>query len=451
MLKSTEREFKKFEKNGDLMILSHDVYLAPLMDVTIVKPTSLGKPILINPDFVRYTGDTTCRAVVKTQQIFNDLGLDVVSDQAEFIREYGRYFRSKAPAVDFLKGKVNKIALVLLDLIINGKAQTFYKSSWGVNMNSCAFTGVNDFGTPQFENVSRNCFYEVPSGVSLFQNEDDKSIYDFNMEMLKMFNLLNDVQLQSRPALLDDYLRTKRLKFLFRINKRREPVFTEYLINVGIEIPDTLCYSGSESRLSTSSHIIKDSVFDTLLSHIIYKKKLFNEMIKSQMMSTFIDIKKEGEFWYTRTGSYYRVKLEEPELVLLIEILGYDLEAKKGSVITWRIMDGIFNKIEAFYTQYENENSSVPSGPDTSKFTATKSGWVKVGSDFRAGETQYSCGQYFYRAIKVGGNFKYGHPYSLTKFVLMYIQKHFRFPIHGSRDLSIRENSGTNWSAIGIG
>ena len=116
-------------------------------------------------------------------------------------------------------------------------------------------------------------------------------------------------------------------------------------------------------------------------------------------------------------------------------------------------MEEIFKRLAIFYNEYKNEDAYVPSGPDTSKFVATKSGWVKFATRFTTDISKHSgLGTYFYYGLQIGGNFTYGRPKIILEYILMFASKHYGLPRYddGSR-VGIRFSSGTNWSAVGIG
>lgn len=148
-----------------------------------------------------------------------------------------------------------------------------------------------------------------------------------------------------------------------------------------------------------------------------------------------------------------KVSLNKEEISLFEkEIFTILKNYKNKEEIKYADMQKIFYTLGEFYSKNENENTSVPAGPDTSKFTATKSGKINIKESFKTGETQYSNGQYFAIGLQIGTNYTYGNPYILAESVLKYIEKEFNLCKYSDGKQSYIKNShGTSWGAIGIG
>ena len=118
----------------------------------------------------------------------------------------------------------------------------------------------------------------------------------------------------------------------------------------------------------------------------------------------------------------------------------------------WSELETIFEEFEQFYKEFNNRDASIPSAPDTSKFTATVSGWIRFDKYFVVSGGYYGFNRTFTYGLKIGGNFKYGNPRFMMNYILKYINHNYSLPIYGGRKKpSIWKTDGTNWSAIGVG
>ena len=87
----------------------------------------------------------------------------------------------------------------------------------------------------------------------------------------------------------------------------------------------------------------------------------------------------------------------------------------------WSELETIFEEFEQFYKEFNNRDASIPSAPDTSKFTATVSGWIRFDKDFVVSGGYYGFNRTFTYGLKIGGNFKYGNPRFMMNYILKYI------------------------------
>jgi len=129
-----------------------------------------------------------------------------------------------------------------------------------------------------------------------------------------------------------------------------------------------------------------------------------------------------------------------------------DLEAVKNKYrSSWEGLQYFIREMVEKFKYLETNTSSHPSGPDTSKFTATVSGFVReMTSPNTFGRSQYSCGTYIHKAIQLGGNVNKSEILPYLRYILPMFAESL---IWGNSDNKIRyrESLGTNFCTYGIG
>ena len=172
------------------------------------------------------------------------------------------------------------------------------------------------------------------------------------------------------------------------------------------------------------------------------------------MESKFIplgDIKKEKQIWLTEDKTIKHRTLTDEECVFFNDRILPILKKIKKRCLWWEL-EIIFKEFEQFYKEFNNRDASIPSAPDTSKFTATVSGWIRFDKDFVVNGGYYCFNRTFTYGLKIGGNFNYGNPRFLMNYILNYIKCTYGLPVYGEGEKpSIQKTDGTNWSAIGVG
>lgn len=170
---------------------------------------------------------------------------------------------------------------------------------------------------------------------------------------------------------------------------------------------------------------------------------------------TFSECKKYKRIWFKNEHADYGIsyyKPNETELEILARVHEIAKENTLGRKILWSKLERIFQVIEDEYSNFNREDASVKSAPDTSKFIANKAGWLKFDKKFSVTEGYCQFQRYFHYAIKVGGNFNYGRPFTLITYILKAIETYYGYPTYSDGKKPIfRTKDGTNWSAIGIG
>lgn len=455
MLDSLKRELKKFEKKSKVLVQGGN--LLPINNVTIVKENAKTKKILSDSDIIRYLGPETGKIPIPFHNFCKDLNIDL-SKQSEndIIKDYGEYFNTESCSCpSSFKRTREKITFSLLDLITSAGEQKFLKSPWGIYSRSKVFYGIGAFGEmliKQEDRISLNeilMFNNKPFYLELTGNK-----YEDNVTILEKLTLKLTVSYHVKDMdAFKNYMSKKHLKFLFRIVESdfMSPKLS-YDITVAVEIPKEFT-SEKEDSIITANINIAANIFHMMLSALTYKKKLFKNFGGARVTSNIKDVKNEKHVWFGESNDIRIIRLLDLEAKFLDEkIFPHFNGMHKNRRISWERLYSIMKDFETFYSEFENENISVPSGPDTSKFTATKSGWVKLDKDFNSGVTQYSCGSYFKYGLKVGGNYQFGNPFGILKYILIYISRTYGLPLYSDKSsLYIRSTSGTNWSAIGIG
>lgn len=125
---------------------------------------------------------------------------------------------------------------------------------------------------------------------------------------------------------------------------------------------------------------------------------------------------------------------------------------KRYSNLGWTGVEAFIRDISEEYSESQRETSHVPAGPDTSKFSATVSGFIRpMASPSTLGQSQYSCGSYFHKALQVGGNAKTKPElFEKLRYVLPRLSKPLGYTGSDTK-VAYKESLGTNFSTYGIG
>lgn len=455
MLESIKRELKKFEKKSKVLVQGG--HLLPINNMTIVKESAKSKNILSDSDIIRYLGPETGKIPILFQTFCKDLNIDLVKRSSfNILEEYGEYFNTESCSCPkYFRKNEEKITFDLLDLITSADEYKFSKSSWGLHHRAKVFYGIGNFGEMLIKQEDRISLNEILLFNSKpFYLEIGENKYNNNTLLLNKFKLFERLQQYvDNMEAFKTYMEEKHLNFLFRVIESdfMSPKLS-YEITVAVEIPKVFT-SDNKDGIIVNTFKIAASTFHMMLSALTYKKKLFKNFGGTRITSNIKDVKNEKRVWFGESNNVRIIRLLDLEAKFLDEkIFPHFNGMHKNRRISWERLYSIMKDFETFYSEFENENISVPAGPDTSKFTATKSGWVKLDKDFSSGMTQYSCGSYFKYGLKVGGNYQFGNPFGILKFILIYISKTYGLPLYSDKSSPcIRSTSGTNWSAIGIG
>lgn len=455
MLKSLKRELKKFEKKSKVFVLGGN--LLPINNVTIIKESAKTKKILSDSDIIRYLSSETEKITIPFHNFCKDLNI-YLSKQSEndIIKEYGDYFNTESCSCPTsFKRTGEKIVFSLLDLITSNGKYTFPKSSWTKPVSDNVLCGIDEFGQLLFQKLDNIPLYEIRfSKKTPFYLELSDDKYKDNILLLKQFGLFDKLfNYINDSEIFEKILKENNLKFLFRITDNFHLIPKDtFGIRVAVEIRKEFTYNKEADIIFNNLEISKET-FKKMVSALIYKKKLFKNFGEAKITSNIKDVKNEKHIWFGESNGVRVVELLDSEAKFLDEkIFPHFNGMYKNRRISWNRLYSIMKDFETFYSEFENESVSVPAGPDTSKFTATKSGWVKLDKDFNSGSTYYSSGRYFKYGLKVGGNYQFGNPFGILKYILLYISRTYGLPLYSDNSpLSITSTSGTNWSAIGIG
>lgn len=118
----------------------------------------------------------------------------------------------------------------------------------------------------------------------------------------------------------------------------------------------------------------------------------------------------------------------------------------------WTGVQNFLEDISYEYSNKQGETSYIPAGPDSSKFRATVSGFIRpLASPQTIGTSSYSCGSYFHRGLQIGGNAKTDQElFVLIRYILPKLSKPLGYTGSDSK-VYYKESKGTNFSTYGIG
>lgn len=464
MILSLEKEIKKFSKLKSPLV--GGTILKPKMDIIIPKTGSQYlKPNQFN---TIKAGESIHFSELKN--LINNSGEYHLND---FARDFKNWFWDKdfevinKPYIAKFKSGDIKLAAIILDNLLTeeGLTDKVSRSSWYYEGSTIEVVSISSTGIMKVENCHKSKFMHLN-----FYGDDliyaNKVVHKNKVDMLKDLGLYDklvneilnyrdeettfvDIELD-----VDNYYNNHSITFVAKLKKNSMVSYMDerYTINYGIVIPGSLT-NGNRDVLIDWDLVLKPEQFIGICNDLIIQKKIKKEFRNELFISNLASIKKEQTLWFTDSGKIMEVELLPDEIDIIEKIINtINFRFKKNTTINWNTLEEIFTKLSDYYSDFNRGNTYVPSAPNTSTFTATKSGWVKFDKDFRSGESYYSRGTYFKYGLKIGGNYNYGRPGSVLLYILKFIQKYFGFPTYSSGEkISIGRTSGTNWSAIGIG
>ena len=456
MLKSLEKALTKFGEVNSTLVLNSE--LTSKVGNIVIPKTKL-ENILTEDMFYSHFGSE----VITYKKLCAELGISWSDVEDTFDEKYKQIFKVNNNWNKKEGKKNNQKALEILDLIITEDGWKASKSDWYSNIPNNSIESIDSFGFPEVKGIEKPKFthFNIVAKDKLLIV--DPEILSNKIQILKLLNLYDsvinrialDLGIGNDEALkkFESYLTNYSLPLVAKIEIcNLDKKVSRVIIKVGVIIPTKV--NEVKDRLITSMCVITYDDFIKISNMLVARKKLLKAFRKKEIQLTDLNsLKKEKVLWFNDSPHFYMYELQDNEIKLIEDTIKCNLSGHRKTIsISWSTLKNVFDSVQLFYTQFENENSSVPSGPDTSKFTATKSGWIQVGKDFRMGESYYSGGTYYKYGLKVGGNFTYGKPRAVMLYLLKYIEKFYGLPNYsdGSK-IYIRSNGGTNFSAVGVG
>lgn len=456
MIRSLEKALTKFGETNSALVLNSE--LTSKVGNIIIPKTRL-ENILTEDMFYSHFGSE----VITYKKLCSELGISWGDVEETFDEKYKQIFQVNNNWNKKEGKKNNQKALEILDLIITEDGWKASKSDWYSNIPNNLIESINSFGFSEIKSVEKPNYthFNIVTKDKLLVV--DPEILTNKIQILKLLNLYDavigrialDLRIGNDEALkkFESYLTNYSLQLVTKIEIcNLDKKVSRVIIKVGVIVPTKV--NEVKDRLITSSCVVIYDDFIRISNMLVARKKLLKKFKKKEIQITDLkSLKKEKILWFNDAPNFYMYTMQENEINLIEDTIRCSLNGHRKTIsISWSMLKNIFDSVQLFYSQFENESISVPSGPDTSKFTATKSGWVQFGKDFRMGESYYSRGTYFKYGLKVGGNFKYGNPNATMLYLLKYIEKFYGLPYYsdGSK-IYIRINGGTNFSAVGVG
>ena len=451
MIRSLEKALNQFGLNNNTFVLTSE--LKSKVGNIVIPKTKL-KNILTQDDVYLHNGSE----VISYKQLSSEIGISLVDTEELFQKEYFDIFQVWNNWNKKEKKGNNQKTLEILDLITNEKGWKASRSTWYSEAPDNIIENIDKYGFLEIKSLE-NPYYR---NLNLVEENKllvvDQNIRKDKFQLLKLLNLYDlciddlalDLQVTQEVALerLENYLSNHSLDLVGRFSvSGYDENLPKVTIRVGVIIPATL--NNSKDSLVINLFGVPLDEFNRLTSMVIARKKLLSDFTKNKIQLTDLkSLKKEKVLWFNDNSRLYMYNMLDTEIRLIEDTIKCNLSCHRKNVsINWSLLKNIFDSVQLFYTQFENENISVPSGPDTSKFTATKSGWIRFDKDFTMGESFYVRGTHFKYGLKVGGNFNYGNPGAVMIYLLKYIEKFYGLP----NEISIRSACGTNFSAVGVG
>ena len=356
---------------------------------------------------------------------------------------------------DFLDIYKNKISHKPLKYTIKSlylKAlKTFFRlnlTEEGLKLRDGNWRNFNFTGSGFLEEI--NSFGEIVFSKEDYENKNyhsfkDTKINGNQLEVLENLGLLQNI----RKVPIDDlieYQKDYSMKILYKIQKKGN------FLNISfcLELPEKLLKS-EDSALHRIEFKVSQEIFQKVLSMELLRKKIIKEFSMESKFIPLEAIKKEKLIWLTENKELTSRTLTEEECEFFDgRILPILKKIKKQC--WWSELETIFKEFEEFYRDFNNRDASIPSAPDTSKFTVTVSGGIRFDKDFSVSGGYYGFSRYFTYGLKIGGNFNYGSPRFMMNYILKYINHNYSLPIYvGGEKSTIWKTDGTSWSAIGVG
>lgn len=453
IVKSLEKALNSFSKVYPVLVANTE--LKSKVGNIIIPKTKEGN-ILTEEMFYSHLGSE----VITYKKLGEELDVSLGDIKDSFNEKYSNIFQVNN--VWKKETRNNQKALEILDMITTADGWKVDSSSWYSNISDTIIQSIDTFGVNGYSDLKKPYYKK-------FNIVKDSLIVDSmkSSPLLKFLNLYHLVinELIEIDGSSED-LATDRLEYYLSDHSVElvikfsviGPTHHKYKgqskiqITYGVVVPSRL--TTLNDNLVTTSFEIPVDDFNRISNMIIARKKLVRGFAKTGInLVPLNSLKKEKILWFNDRPNFYYGKLPDEEISLINAIIGETLFGLRKTIkIRWSLLEAIFNQVLDYYSNFNGLDNYVPSGPDTSKFTATKSGSVKFCKDFRMGETYYTRGTYFKYGLQVGGNYNYGSPKKVMLYILNYIEKYYGLPNYsdGSR-VTISVGCGTNYSAIGIG
>ena len=356
---------------------------------------------------------------------------------------------------DFLDVYKNKISFKPLKYTIKSlhlKAlRTFFKLNLtedNLKLYNGSWRNSNFIGSgflEEIDNFGNIVFSKIDYKNTNYHSFKNTRINGDELITLENLGLLKSLRKVSIDELIE-YRKKYSMRILYKIQKKGNFLNIMFCL----ELPEKLLKS-EDSVLHRIEFKVSQEIFQNVLSMELLRKKLIKEFSMESKFISLNDIKKEKLLWLTENKDITSRHLTEDEIEFFEDrILPILKKIKKRCL--WSELETIFKEFEQFYKEFNNRDASIPSAPDTSKFTATVSGWIKFDKNFSVSGGYYGFSRSFTYGLKIGGNFNYGNPRFLMNYILNYIKCTYGLPVYGEGEKpSIQKTDGTNWSAIGVG
>ena len=356
---------------------------------------------------------------------------------------------------DFLDVYKNKISFKPLKYTIKSlhlKAlRTFFKLNLtedNLKLYNGSWRNSNFIGSgflEEIDNFGNIVFSKIDYKNTNYHSFKNTRINGDELITLENLGLLKSLRKVSIDELIE-YRKKYSMRILYKIQKKGNFLNIMFCL----ELPEKLLKS-EDSVLHRIEFKVSQEIFQNVLSMELLRKKLIKEFSMESKFISLNDIKKEKLLWLTENKDITSRHLTEDEIEFFEDRI-LPILKKIRKQCSWWELEIIFKEFEQFYKEFNNRDASIPSAPDTSKFTATVSGWIKFDKNFSVSGGYYGFSRSFTYGLKIGGNFNYGNPRFLMNYILNYIKCTYGLPVYGEGEKpSIQKTDGTNWSAIGVG
>lgn len=354
--------------------------------------------------------------------------------------------------LDFYKNKISHEPLNYRIRSLHLKAlKTFFRlnlTEEGLKLNNSSWSNSGFIGSGFLEginNFGNIIFSKVDYRNTNYHSFRDTKINGNLLEVLENLGLLENLRKVSIDDLIE-YQKNYSMGILYKIRK----IGDSLNITFCLELPSRLLKTDQNS-LHTVNIKVSLEMFQKVLSMELLRKKLMKEFSKESKFIPLGDIKKEKLIWLTENKEITSRVLTDEECDFFNNRI-LPILKKLRNRCSWWTLETIFVEFERFYKEFNNEDTSVSCAPDTSKFTATISGWIKFEENFGVHGGYYGFPRNFTYGLKIGGNFKYGNPRFFMNYILKYIEHTYGLPEYENGEKTvIQKTDGTSWSAIGVG
>lgn len=153
---------------------------------------------------------------------------------------------------------------------------------------------------------------------------------------------------------------------------------------------------------------------------------------------------------YQFTFNYNKYGLIKYAYEFSTEHILFKIVAKYCKKYSWASLKNELIELTNRYETYENEDTSIKTGPDSSKFKATIKGDIEVREDYRYVANSYSVGTFYGLLVTVGNNVKlppqfYNVLFSIFKGAIVYSNLTI-----DDKFVKLGITSGTAWSGYGL-